>query len=257
MVSASRVALITGAASGIGAAVARRLARDGVAVICADIQQDGAQNVASSIRDAGGQAEALALDITNDAQVADVERSIRAGFGRLDILVNNAGIGGEIEIADVDRATVRRVLSVNLEGAIALTLALRTMLIDSGTGRILNIASIQGFLGARNSLAYGASKGGLVNFTRGLACDLADDKILVNALAPGFVDTPMARFADGSTEYDTEWFRDIYVGGGRIPLRRPAAASEVAEAAVFFCSEANTYVTGQVLAVDGGLTATF
>ncbi|TFB47808.1 SDR family NAD(P)-dependent oxidoreductase [Cryobacterium tagatosivorans] len=257
MVSASRVALVTGAASGIGAAVARRLARDGIAVICADIENDGAESVASAIRAAGGQAEALALDITNDAQVSDVQRSILAGFGRLDILVNNAGIGGEIDIADVDRATVRRVLSVNLEGAIALTLAVRTMLIASDAGRILNIASIQGFLGARNSLAYGASKGGLVNFTRGLACDLADDNVLVNALAPGFVDTPMARFADGSTEYDTDWFRDIYVEGGRIPLRRPAAASEVAEAAVFFCSAANTYVTGQVLAVDGGLTATF
>ena len=96
-----------------------------------------------------------------------------------------------------------------------------------------------------------------MNMTRGLACDLADDGILVNALAPGFVDTPMALFSDGSSEYDSEWFRNIYVKHGRIPLRRPGRADEVAEAALFFCSSANSYVTGQILAVDGGMTATF
>jgi NAD(P)-dependent dehydrogenase (short-subunit alcohol dehydrogenase family) len=257
MDAARRVALVTGAASGIGAAISRRLARDGVTVVCADIALDGANTTVSAIRAAGGNAETLLLDIADDAQVANSANAVTNLFGGLDILVNNAGIGGEIEIDKLDIAAARRVLEVNLEGTMALTLALRPLLIASSSGRILNIASIQGFRGTKNSLAYGASKGALVNMTRGLACDLADDGILVNALAPGFVDTPMALFPDGSSEYDSEWFRDIYVKHGRIPLRRPGRADEVAEAALFFCSIANSYVTGQVLAVDGGMTATF
>ena len=253
----ARIALVTGAGSGIGAAVARRLSEDGVTVMCADIQAHAAELVASSIRANGGQADALLLDVTDDSHLAGAFRHLSAGFGRLDILVNAAGIGYSIETARLDLPAARRFLAVNLEGAIALVLALRPLLAVSTAGRILNITSVQGSRGAKDSLAYGASKGGLENLTRGLACDLADDNVLVNALAPGFVDTPMARLADGSSEYDTEWFRDVYVKNARIPLRRPAAASEVAEAAIFFCSSANTYVTGQVLAVDGGMTATF
>lgn len=252
-----RVALVTGAASGIGAAISRRLARDGATVVCADIALDGANATVSAIRAAGGNAETLLLDIADDVQVANSADAVTNLFGGLDILVNNAGVGGEIKIDELDIAAARRVLKVNLEGTMALTLALRPLLIASSSGRILNIASIQGFRGTKNSLAYGAAKGALVNLTRGLACDLADDGVLVNALAPGFVDTPMALFPDGSSEYDSEWFRDIYVKHGRIPLRRPGRADEVAEAALFFCSIANSYVTGQILAVDGGMTATF
>jgi NAD(P)-dependent dehydrogenase (short-subunit alcohol dehydrogenase family) len=107
------------------------------------------------------------------------------------------------------------------------------------------------------SLAYGASKGGLVNATRILACDLAPLGIRVNAVAPGFIDTPMARFPDGTSEHDTDWFRDIYIRWGRIPLRRPAPPEEVAGPILFLCSAAASYVTGHVLVVDGGLTATF
>jgi NAD(P)-dependent dehydrogenase (short-subunit alcohol dehydrogenase family) len=252
-----RIALVTGAGSGIGAAIARRFARDGVTVICADIRVGAAEVVAAGIRETGGAAEALDLDIADDDAIAGVPIWLREHFGGLDVLVNNAGVGGEVSTALLDIAAVRRVLAINVEGAISLTLAVRPMLALSSAPRILNIASIQGFRGAKDSLAYGASKGALVNVTRGLAVDLADDGVLVNALAPGFVDTPMALLGDGSSEYDTDWFRGIYVENARIPLRRPGSAQEVAEAAVFFCSPANGYVTGQILAVDGGMTATF
>jgi 3-oxoacyl-[acyl-carrier protein] reductase len=257
MSEAQRVALVTGAASGIGAAIARRFALEGLAIVCADIRPDGAEATAAHIRSAGGTADALALDIADDAQVAAVPEWLASRFGRLDVLVNNAGISGEAATADLDIAAVRRVLAVNVEGALALTLATRALLVKSESGRILNIASIQGYRAARDSLAYGASKGALINATRGLAIDLADDGVLVNALAPGFVDTPMAHFPDGSSEYDFVCFKKIYVENGRIPLRRPGSPDEIAETAVFFCSPANSYVTGQVLAVDGGMTATF
>jgi NAD(P)-dependent dehydrogenase (short-subunit alcohol dehydrogenase family) len=253
----ARIAFVTGAASGIGAAIALRLAADGITTVCADRDTAGARRTADAITAIGGTADVAELDVAVDHIVFEVARDIQDRYGALDILVNCAGISGDIDTNTATMSDVRRVLAVNLEGSIAVVLAFRSLLAGSPSGRILNIASIQGFLGARNSLAYGASKGGLINLTRGLACDLADDGILVNALAPGFVDTPMAILEDGRKEYDTDWFRDGYVTGGRIPLRRPASPAEVAEAAMFFCSPANSYVTGQVLAVDGGLSATF
>ncbi|MDH2444102.1 SDR family NAD(P)-dependent oxidoreductase [Amnibacterium sp. CER49] len=255
--SEQRNALVTGAGSGIGAAIAEALARSGCAVVCTDRNEAGADATAARIRAAGGSAASLPLDIADDSAVATLPEKVVAGLGAIDVLVNNAGVGGEVPTSGLTMADVRAVLRVNLEGAVAVTLALLPQLRASGSGRVLNVASIQGFRGARDSLAYGASKGALVNLTRDLACDLADDGVLVNALAPGFVNTPMARYADGTTEYETDWFRTIYVENARIPLRRPAEPEEVAEAALFLCSPANTYVTGQVLAVDGGMTATF
>jgi NAD(P)-dependent dehydrogenase (short-subunit alcohol dehydrogenase family) len=122
---------------------------------------------------------------------------------------------------------------------------------------VLMVSSIQGLVATTDTLAYAASKGGVLAATRALAADLADDGVLVNALAPGFVDTPMAVLPDGSTEYDTDLFRDVYVRHGKVPLRRPARPEEIAEAAAFLCSERNSYLTGSVLTADGGLTAVF
>jgi NAD(P)-dependent dehydrogenase (short-subunit alcohol dehydrogenase family) len=127
----------------------------------------------------------------------------------------------------------------------------------SDCARIVNVASVQGFRGTTGSLAYGAAKGALVNLTRGLACELAPRGINVNAVAPGFVDTPMARLEDGRTEYETDWFREVYLRHGKIPLRRPGTADEVAAAILFLCTPGSSYVTGHVLTVDGGMTATF
>ncbi|WP_205244990.1 SDR family NAD(P)-dependent oxidoreductase [Diaminobutyricibacter tongyongensis] len=252
-----RVALVTGAGSGIGASIAIALAREELAVACADLDLEAAEQTAKTILSAGGAAAAFQVDISDDQAVAGLPAVVAGTLGAVDVLVNNAGIGGESPTSSVSIDDVRSVLRINLEGSVAVTLAFLSHLKESASGRILNIASIQGFRGARDSLAYGASKGALVNLTRGLACDLADDGILVNALAPGFVDTPMARLPDGATEYETDWFQSIYVENARIPLRRPADPDEIAQAALFFCSPQNTYVTGQVLAVDGGMTATF
>jgi 3-oxoacyl-[acyl-carrier protein] reductase len=250
----ARSALVTGAASGIGQAIARRLVSSGHSVVLVDVHADRLAAVGAEL----GQ-PTLVLDI---ADAASIERGIASittdhGIDVLDVLVNAAGIADAGPTTELDVASYRRVLAVNLDGMVALTLGLLPLLRASSAGRVLNIGSVQGLASAADTLAYATSKGGVHAFTRSLAVDLASDGVLVNALAPGFVDTPMARFPDGSSEYDTEWFRDVYITHGRLPLRRPAEADEVAAVAEFFVSPLNTYVTGQVIAVDGGLGATF
>jgi NAD(P)-dependent dehydrogenase (short-subunit alcohol dehydrogenase family) len=123
--------------------------------------------------------------------------------------------------------------------------------------RVVNIGSILGVRGAADSLAYATAKGRIVNMTRALAVDLAPDGILVNCICPGFVDTRMALLADGDHEHETDWFKDIYIKYGRIPLRRAGQPEDIALAASFFCGDDCRYVTGQILLVDGGLSATF
>jgi NAD(P)-dependent dehydrogenase (short-subunit alcohol dehydrogenase family) len=247
-----RTALITGGASGIGAAIAARLAGAGARVVVADVRVDVARSVARQLN-----GSALELDLGDSASIASAVHEAANLLPALDVLVNCAGVVDTTPTAELNLATYRRVLDVNLNGMVQLTLALLPLLRRSSSARILNIGSVQGFRGSPDSLAYGVSKGGVLNFTRSLATDLAPHGVLVNALAPGFIDTPMAMLDDGRSEYETDWFQDVYVRHGRIPLRRPGTPDEVAAAAMFFVSPENTYVTGQVLAVDGGMVATF
>ena len=242
-----RTAVVTGGAGGIGAAIGAVLARAGVDVYLADRDE----RVLGTAERLG--CSALVLDIADPGSFAAL-----AALGSLDVLVNCAAIAPEARLDDPGFAEIfHRTLEVNVSGMLAVTTAALPQLRRSASPRVLNVGSIQGFAAAADTLAYSTSKGAVNSLTRALAVDLAPHGILVNAIAPGFVDTAMARGRDGASEYDTEWFRTVYVEHGRIPLRRAARAEEIAEAAEFFVSERNTYVTGSVLAVDGGLLATF
>ena len=242
MTRTPRTALVTGAASGIGAAIARRLVALDWRVVGLDVADATADGI-----------EQVRADITDESAVAAALTALPS----LDAVVNAAGIATETRVDDGDLDVVRRTIEVNLLGALHVTRAALPLLRESPAPRVLHVGSIQGFRAGEASLGYAASKGALHNATRSMAIDLAADGILVNALAPGFIDTPMAVLGDGRTEYETDWFRSVYVDHGRIPLRRPGTADEVAAAAVFFVSAENTYVTGSILAVDGGLTAGF
>jgi len=253
-----RVAVVTGGARGIGFAIAARLAEEGAAVVLADMRVETAREAAASIRAGGGEAAALPVDIGDNASVAALAAEVDRLHGRCEILVNNAAIS---DTTGIDRMTMERyheVIRVNQDGAIRVTVAFLPLLRKAGPGRrILNIASIMGLRGSPDAIPYSTAKGAIVNFTRALACDLAPDGIMVNAIAPGFVDTPMSILADGSHEYNADWFRDIYVKYGRIPLRRFGKPADMAGPAYFLCSDDAQYVTGQILSVDGGVSATF
>jgi NAD(P)-dependent dehydrogenase (short-subunit alcohol dehydrogenase family) len=256
---AGRVALVTGGARGIGEAIARRFAAEGAQVAIADIDRELADSTAADIRDSGGEAKAFAVDIGDEGSVAALAHALDAAYGRLDILVNNAAILDATALDDLTVARYREVIAINLNGAALVTLALLPLLRQGGVGRaVLNIASIMGLRGSRDALAYSTAKGGIVNFTRALACDLAREGIRVNAIAPGFIDTRMALLPDGSGhEHQTEWFREVYLKHGRLPLGHAGHPADIAGPAFFLCSDDARYVTGQILLVDGGVSATF
>jgi NAD(P)-dependent dehydrogenase (short-subunit alcohol dehydrogenase family) len=253
-----RVAVVTGGAQGIGFAIATRLAEEGAVLVIADINEQHARDAAKRIEDAGGAASAFAVDIGDDARVAALAAHVDARHGRCEILVNNAAISDDSGIEKMTMAHYHTVTRVNQDGAVRMCHAFVPLLKKAGDGRrIVNIASIMGVRGWPGAVAYATAKGAIVNFTRALAADLAPHGILVNALAPGFVNTTMNILPDGSHEYDSDWFRDIYVKYGRILLRRYAEPHDMAGPAFFLCSDDARYVTGQILMVDGGASATF
>ncbi len=248
MTFAGKTVLVTGAARGIGHAIARAFIEAGAAVIVNDLDLEATAAAAHAIGATG-----LAFDIADREAVA-AARSVPA----LDILVNNAAIEDTTGFDALTLDHWDRITRVNLDGALIVSKAFVPLIQEHGRGgRVLNVASIQGVRGHQGSLAYQAAKGGIVNLTRGMACDLAPSAITVNALAPGFIDTPMCIRPDGSHEYTEPWFQDVYVKHNRIPLGRPGTPDDIAGPALFLCSDAARYITGQVLMIDGGLSATF
>ena len=249
------VALVTGAASGIGRATAHALARDGAAVVIADLPGSAGEHVAAAIRASGGRATFAPGDVTRDAE--GLVAAALGTWGRLDVLVNNAGVFYEVDALTVEFAEWMRAVEVIFLGAFKCSQhAARAMVAGGAGGKIINVSSVNGFLGLNRATHYNAAKGALDQLTRTLAVELAPHGILVNGVAPGFVETPMA-LTDGVSYHQTAEFQEFYVRRRRIPLARPAEPEEVAEAVAFLASPRCTYITGHTLVVDGGLSITF
>jgi 2-dehydro-3-deoxy-D-gluconate 5-dehydrogenase len=243
------VALVTGAAGGLGAVIARGLALAGARLVLADLSDDALRPVERAILDAGGEAVAQQTDVTVAAEVARaVDAAVRA-WGRLDVLVNCAGITLRQPAVDFSEAQWDRIIAVNLKGTWLCCQAAGRTMIAQGHGRIINMASIGGLVGLPMSVAYCASKGAVVQLTRTLAVEWAPFGVTVNAIAPCTFETPMVqRVIDAEEAY-----RDRVIA--RIPLGRMGKPEEIVGTILYLASPASSMMTGHVLALDGGYTA--
>ena len=239
------VAVVTGAANGIGLAVAERLRDDGFSVVGLDVEPITASGIV------GERCDVAAIE-GHEALVARIEQQ----HGPIVALANVAGISLPMPLAELSIEVYRRALGVLLDGPIFLARAAGLRMAARGVGRIVNVSSVHATHSEAGSLAYDAAKAGLEAATRTLAIELGPQGVLVNAVQPGFVRTRMSIHA-GEDELESEWFRSIYLAAGKLPLRRPAEPAEVATSIAHLLSPANTYVTGATLVVDGGLTVTF
>lgn len=237
-----RVAVVTGGSNGIGRAVRDALATTGAEVLTLDVEP--------------GPEDTLLVDLAEEEAVLAAARAALAWRGRVDVLVNCAGISVVSSLPQLDLASYRRLLAIDLHAAVMLMNELGGAMARAGYGRIVNVTSVHARVGEPGALAYDVSKAGLEAATRVAALDLAGSGVLVNAVAPGFVATRMS-LVDGVDELSTDWFRQVYLEGGRLPLGRAATPAEIAAPVLWLASEENSYITGQVLVVDGGLTVRF
>lgn len=240
-----RVALITGGAGGIGRAVAVRVLEEGGTVVLADLSVEAAQAAAVEMG-AGDRAIGLGLDVSSEASVDACFAQTLERFGRLDALVHSAGIFLLKPWIDTTQQEFERVVSVNLTGAFLCAKAAARPMLDAGYGRIVMVASVAGERGGMHRVAYGASKGGLINMVRTIAVELAPTGITINTVSPGPVETEMAKLHTPAT-------REGFVRS--VPMGRYGEPVEVAEAAVFLASERSGFMTGDILHVDGGFIA--
>ena len=239
-----RVALVTGASQGIGRAVALELARHGAVVGLAARNETKLAETAAQIEAAGGQAAIFAIDVAGEESIKAGARAVLERFGKVEILVNNAGITRDGLMLRMKRADWDDVLSANLTGAFLLTQALLGPMLKNRWGRIVNLSSVVGRTGQAGQVNYAASKAGLIGLTRSMARELASRGITVNAVAPGYIETPMTAVLD-------EKQRTAMLA--QIPLGRAGTAEEIAQAVAFLSSDAAGYITGHVLDVNGGM----
>lgn len=241
-----KTAIVTGAAQGIGAAVATAFAENGARVCAVDLTLERTEALAARLRDGGAEAIGIGCDVSRREQVDAMVAETNQRFGRVDILINNAGITRPAMLHKMTEGQWDEVLAVHLKGSFNCLQAVAPGMMERRYGRIVNVTSTAGLLGTIGQINYGAAKAGIVGLTLSAAKELAKYGITVNAIAPGAA-TPMTE-----TIRTDERFKDKYLE--RIPLHRWAEPAEIAPVFVFFASDAASYVTGQVLAADGGMT---
>ncbi|MGO9436317.1 MAG: 3-oxoacyl-[acyl-carrier-protein] reductase [Terracidiphilus sp.] len=239
-----RIALVTGASQGIGRACAIELAKAGATVALAARNETKLAEVAAEIAAAGGQAAAFGLDVASEESIKTGAKAVLDRFGKVEILVNNAGITRDGLMMRMKRADWDDVLGTNLTGTFMLTQALLPAMLRNRWGRIINITSVVGRTGQAGQVNYAASKAGLIGFTRSLAREVASRNVTVNAVAPGYIETPMTAVLD-------EKQREVMMV--QIPLGRPGTDLEIAQSVTFLASNAAAYITGHVLDVNGGM----
>jgi 2-hydroxycyclohexanecarboxyl-CoA dehydrogenase len=247
----ARVALVTGGAQGIGEAIVKALVADGLAVAIADLRTDQAQETAQAVRDAGGHALGVSLDVTDSASVTAGLELVRAELGEIDVLVNNAGWDDLKPFVNTNEEFWDRVIEVNFKGALRLTHGVLPGMIDRRWGRIVNIGSDAGRVGSSLESVYSGAKGGIIAFTKTIAREVARQGVTANAVCPGPTDTPFLRETVAKAGESDKVIGAMVSG---VPMKRLAEPREIAAAVRFFACDDAGYVTGQTLSVSGGLT---
>lgn len=240
----NKVAVVTGSARGIGKAIALKLAQAGASIVVTDTDTVGIQQTAKEIEAIGGKTLAVAANVADAGEIAALVKKTQETFPTIDILVNNAGVTRDNLLLRMEEKDWDLVLSVNLKGPFLLTKAVCQIMMKQRYGRIVNVASVVGQTGNAGQANYSSSKGGLISFTRSVAKELGSRNITCNAVAPGFIATPMTDKLDGK-------IREAYLKS--IPLARAGTPEDVAGAVLFLVSEDAGYITGQVVGIDGGM----
>jgi 3-oxoacyl-[acyl-carrier protein] reductase len=239
-----KIALVTGGAQGIGKTISEELTRNGAHVVLGDVNLEGAEATVQELNNNGGSASAIKIDVSNSADVQQVFESILKERKPLDILVNNAGITRDGLMVRMKESDWDSVLNINLKGSFLCSQQAAKQMMKQKSGAIVNISSIVGVMGNFGQANYSASKSGVIGLTKTLAREIASRGIRVNAIAPGFIDTEMTRVLDDSV-------RDKLVE--QIPLLRLGLPEDVARCVMFLVSEKSSYITGQVINVNGGM----
>lgn len=240
-----KITIVTGARRGIGKAIALKLAKEGAKVVVTDITKEDCQEVVKEIEELGSEGLALKLDVTNEEEIKEVIRITKEKFAKIDIFVNNAGIFIQEELDKMETSKIEKELAVNLRGAILCTKYIIPEMKSRNYGKIINIASIAGFVGFDLASVYCATKGALIAMTKELAMELGKYKINVNAVAPGVIATDMTK--DMLTDENT---KSALLS--KIPYGRTGRPEDIASAVAFLASDESEYITGHTLTVDGG-----
>jgi len=245
MMLSGKVALITGSARGIGRSIAERFCNEGATVVINDVGNDAvAVETLEALKASGGKGSIRMFDVSDAACIDEAVKGILEDHGRIDILVNNAGITRDNLLMRMSEDEFDAVLRVNLKGTFLLTKAVTRHMIKQRSGRVINISSVVGLMGNAGQANYAAAKAGIIGFTKATAREVASRNVTVNAIAPGFIMTAM-------TDSLSEGVRKALLA--QIPLGRFAEPREVAELALFLASDASSYITGQVIGINGGL----
>ncbi|MFD1066559.1 SDR family NAD(P)-dependent oxidoreductase [Oceanobacillus locisalsi] len=238
-----QVAIITGGVSGIGAETARLFISEGAKVVVVDLNEDKGKALEKELQALHAEALFIKADITSEEEVANIFKQTVETFGKVDVVFNNAGIGAIQSTHDLDYADWRKTVNVDLDGVFLVARESIREMLKTGGGTIINTASMYGWVGSPGSAAYNAAKGGVINLTRSLALEYAEQNIRINALCPGYIDTPI--IPEESKQVLAE----------STPLKRLGTSEEMAKAVLFLASDDSSFMTGNSLTVDGGYTA--
>ncbi|MFA5093921.1 MAG: 3-oxoacyl-[acyl-carrier-protein] reductase [Candidatus Omnitrophota bacterium] len=244
MIFKDRVCLITGGARGIGREIALAFAKEGCDIVLCDVNQDALDSTSKEIESLGRKSATFVVDVTNFSQVEDMVNKTLDKFQKIDILINNAGITRDALIVRMSEQEFDSVIAVNLKGTFNCTKAASKVMMKQRYGKIVSIASIIGIMGNAGQANYAASKAGIIGITKSVAKELASRNVNVNAIAPGFIATDMTAKLPENVKAQML---------SMIPLNRFGKASDVAELAMFLASDASSYITGQVIKIDGGM----